>query len=332
MLALSRESGDDDPLRFRFGFIASSDNHTARAGTGYKEVARREMADARMGEIGTSTITQPFRRAPSAVPTPLDPAAGVPTVALLEAERGSSFLLTGGLAAVHSQGRDREAIWDALARKETYGTSGPRILLWFDHVDDAGTRHPMGSEIATSSVPTFAVRAAGSFEQQPGCPDYASAALSPEHLARLCQGECYYPSDRRRVITRIEVVRIRPQQTPDEGVAALIEDPWRRFDCPLDRAGCEVVFRDPEYASAGQDTTYYVRAIEEPSDVVSADPLRCERDAEGRCVSVDPCFSQPDDDDCLAPSEQRAWSSPIYLEFDGNPTSASTDGVSDSTM
>jgi hypothetical protein len=58
-----------------------------------------------------------------------------------------------------------------------------------------------------------------------------------------------------------------------------------------------------------------VRAIEEPSLAVNAGNLRCERDAQGRCLAVHPCPGAPYDDDCLATTEQRAWSSPIYVDF-----------------
>ncbi len=63
---------------------------------------------------------------------------------------------------------------------------------------------------------------------------------------------------------------------------------------------------------------YYVHAIEEPSQMVNADGLRCRRDAEGRCIEANPCtqdFRVDPSDDCLAEGEERAWSSPIHVDF-----------------
>jgi hypothetical protein len=234
---------------------------------------------------------------------------------VFETERQASFFLNGGLAAVHASGRDRDSIWEAMERKEVYGTSGPRILLWFDLLNaPGGSPAPMGSEVTLEDSPIFQVRAVGSFEQKPGCPPDALGALAPDRLERLCQGECYHPSDRRRPITRIEVIRIRPQENPGEEVAALIEDPWRVLPCPGDPAGCQVAFSDDEYRSSGRDALYYVRAIEAPSPAVAADPLGCSYDEKGRCVEVNPCFGRPNDDECLAETEERAWSSPIFVD------------------
>ncbi|MAG31513.1 MAG: hypothetical protein CL908_11565 [Deltaproteobacteria bacterium] len=316
MLALGRPEQTPGARRFRFGFIASSDNHTARAGSGYKEVSRRQFTDSRMAEISRSELVLRHRRPsqPRSEPFPVD--STIPSVAFLESERSGSFFLTGGLAAVHARSRDRGEIWDALERRESYATSGPRILLWFDLLDPnaPGGEWPMGSEVEIAGTPTFRVRAAGSFEQNPGCPRSTTEALEPERLASLCMNECYFPSDRRRPILRVEVVRIRTQLSPHDAVAPLIEDPWKTLSCSGDPTGCEVVFSDPEFAKAGRSTLYYVRAIEAASSVMAADPLGCRFDAEGRCVELDPCFERPDDDDCTAPSEQRAWSSPIFVD------------------
>jgi hypothetical protein len=176
----------------------------------------------------------------------------------------------------------------------------------------------MGGEVTEDEAPHFEVRAVGAFKQQPGCPEYSTHALSPERLALLCKGECYNPSDERKLITRIEVVRIRPQATPGEPLKTLIEDPWRVFPCEKRQEGCAVQFDDPEFAGASRDAVYYVRAIEEPSPAVNGNNLRCERDEHGNCLRVHPCYGDyrtDRNDDCLSVVEERAWSSPIYVDY-----------------
>ena len=320
MMALGRETDDGDPLRFRFGFIASSDNHSARPGTGYKEVARTEFTETRFGNfVNTPLGDVGGKEDPVAESRPIQGTDVSAPFLIFETERQASFFLNGGLAAVHATGRDRDAIWEAMERKEVYGTSGPRILLWFDLLNAPGGRPlPMGSEVSLSDTPIFQVRAVGSFEQKPGCPPDSLDALAPDRLARLCQGECYHPSDRRRAITRIEVVRIRPQRSAGEEIAPLIEDPWRVLPCAGGGSGCQVAFADPEFGGSGRDALYYVRAIEEKSLAVDADPLGCSYDETGRCTSIDPCFGRPDEDECLAETEERAWSSPIFVNQAGS--------------
>jgi hypothetical protein len=311
----------EDPFGPRFGFIASSDNHSARPGTGFKEYARGKTTDGAGGNPNRRALLAQraavAEGAPAAESVPFDlenPPPGL-GLALLDFERVTSFFVSGGLAAVHAEGRDRDSIFAAFKRKEVYATSGPRILLWFDLVDPAtGDRRPMGSSVLVSNTPRFEVRALGSFEQQPGCPDTSTRALSPERLRHLCAGECYHPSDRRRRLSRIEVVRIRPQRAPDEGVEGLIEDPWLVFPCPPAEEGCAFSFEDESFPRQGREILYYARAIEEPSAAINAAGLGCEYDAAGRCVRVAACGLRGAwDDDCLAPTEQRAWSSPIYL-------------------
>ena len=325
-LAISNFDDPKGPQRFRFGLLASSDNHQARPGTGYKEFARKQgMTESRgpRDEKWRKRIN-PWIYAEEAVPesreVPLnDLSRGF---AILEGERQASFFLTGGLAAVHTEGRSREQIWDALQRKEVYGTSGDQILLWFhllnaESADGTLAAVPMGGEVRMTGTPRFEVRAVGAFEQKPGCPAATTAALSADRIEKLCRGECFNPSDERKQITRIEVVRIRPQVRSGESVGELIEDPWKKIACDPSPNGCVVQFEDPDFATAGRDTLYYVRAIEEPTPAVNAGGLRCRTDETGRCIEVNPCqgdYRSAPDDDCLATIEERAWSSPIFVD------------------
>jgi hypothetical protein len=324
-MAIRNFDDPSHPRRARFGFMSSSDNHYARPGTGYKELFRHGNTESRERMQGDSSpVAAMFGRRPKEEPLaesrPFDyETTGLSGFQLFETERQASFFLTGGLIAAHSEGRDREAIWQAMMRREVYGTSGPRILLWFHLINPPGSRGveiPMGGQTEMSTTPIFRVRAVGSFDQEPGCPDYAVNSLSEGRLQSLCKRECYNPSDQRRLITRIELVRIRPQNHPGEPVESLIESPWRSFECDPDPAGCSVTFEDPEFPTDGRDTLYYVRAIEAPAPGINAANLRCDYDEEGRCVKVDLCNDADGvDNDCLAEHEPRAWSSPIFVDF-----------------
>jgi hypothetical protein len=86
--------------------------------------------------------------------------------------------LAAGYAAVWATENTREALWDAMKRRETYGTSGSRIVLrffggWDYTLSDAGVHNlaevgyakgvPMGSDLAPApagaKTPTFLVAA-----------------------------------------------------------------------------------------------------------------------------------------------------------------------------
>jgi hypothetical protein len=315
-LATRSTAADGEERAYRFGLIGASDTHDARGGNGFKEFARLENTEA----MSSAPSMRGFFGGDSE-PEARARAVDVNEVSLgarRDMERGASFLMTGGLTAVHSRSRERQSIWSAFEAREVYATSGDRILLWFDLLNAKGGAAPMGSVVTGSSEPLrFRVAAAGAFAQKPGCPDFIADAMTPERLESLCLGECYHPSDERRAIRRIEVVRIRPQTDAGEPLASRIEDPWKVFACEDEGAGCVVEFEDAERSNGNLgEVAYYARAIQEPTLAVNAGGLRCAFDAEGNCIDVQPCYGDErtdPSDDCLSENEEHAWSSPIWV-------------------
>lgn len=320
-LALQNHDNPEDPQRYRWGFIASTDTHSARAGHGFKQQQRTNTTDSTgprdqfWNDVFASTAVVTKAAPQSLRADQIDPVAA--KIYASEFERTTSFLNTGGLAAVHSKGRSREAIWDAMKRRETYGTSGHRMLLWFNLLQD-GSSVPMGSAVAQNSNPRFRAKVVGSFKQLPGCPDYVVDTLEAKHLEKMSLGECYNPSDERYLIERIEVIKIRPQAFSGESVTQLIEDSWRSFDCEPSPEGCTIEFEDPDFAAQGRDALYYIRALEEPVATINGDNLRTTFDDNGKAIATEPCFGDfrtAEKDDCQNPGSQRAWSSPIFVDY-----------------
>lgn len=323
-MAIRDFTDESSPRRFDFGFIGSSDNHYARPGTGYKEFSRNGMTEAwtsQQPEL-VEMLSQDNSSESRASLAWRDVSAREKMRAgIMAFERQASYFYTGGLVAVQSQGRTREDIWQALQAGHVYATSGERILLSFDMLqsDNSSQKEellqvPMGGDTIATHNPRFKVKAVGAFNQNPGCPDYSVDSLGPEMLQNLCHGECYNPSEQRQLITRIEVVRIRPQNFKGEAVDSLIEDKWKVHDCPVDESGCVFEFEDTDFDIDKRDTLYYVRAISEPKLLINGENLKTQYNERGEFISSTPCDTQTGGD-CLGMNEPRAWSSPIFVAY-----------------
>ena len=182
------------------------------------------------------------------------------------------------------------------------------MLLWFELLTSNGESLPMGSELTMIEAPTFKVKAAGSYKQKPGCPSDSVSNLSNERLDYLCAGECYNPSDERYSITRIEVIKITPQEYQGEFIAGLIKDVWRTFECSNNDKICEVTFTDNDYI---RDSVYYVRAIQEGT--LSINGRQIHMNDRGDVKICKGSYNTDLENNCIFPSSERAWSSPIFV-------------------
>ena len=215
----------------------------------------------------------------------------------------------GGLVGVWAEENSREALFDAMRRREVFATSGTRMTMrffagwddfasagetgqdWCDRPDalQAGYKEgvPMGEVLSGKSgqSPFFAISA----QRDPGTPEFPGGLLQ-----------------------RVQVIKVTAQ---DDGnfhqevfdVAGGPNDASVDLDnCRPHGAGADqlcAVWQDPGF-DAAQSSAYYVRVIENPS---------C-RWTQWTCLSL-PKEERPaacQDPDEPRTTQERAWSSPIW--------------------
>ena len=291
---------------FKFGFIGSTDGHTAASSLDEENY---------FAKVGLLDSTPELR---GSIP--------ITTQALLE--RGDSPITGGsfqkdidgkkyvnassisygasGLAAVWAEENTRESIYSALRRKEAFATSGPRIKVRFfagydfnnemindenliKHLYEKG--HSMGSDILNTikkSEPEFFVWAVQDADSAP--------------LQRLQVIKGYVEDGEiKEIVFDVacsDGLDVNPNnyRCPDNGAQVNLDD--CSYDSSIGSSELKTFWKDPTYIK-GQRVFYYVRVLENPTCRWSTwDALR---------NNVEPRSDYP------KTIQERAWSSPIHL-------------------
>jgi hypothetical protein len=223
----------------------------------------------------------------------------------------------GGLAVIYAEQNNRESLFAGLRRKETYGTSGPRIQLRFfggwDYPEDlcqspdlVKTAYaggvPMGSDLAASQTASGDSRKAPSFVvkalKDPGT--LAQAGTDLQHVQIIkgwvnAKGE--HNEQRYEVAGNTENgagVDINNCQPSGQGAKSLCS-----------------VWTDPDF-DADQHAWYYARVLENPTcrwtqHICVANKISCD-DPAGPPKGFESCCAA----DHQPVIQERAWSSPIW--------------------
>jgi hypothetical protein len=270
---------------FRFGLIGDSDTHNAAAS---------QEEDNYTGKFANEN--DPRHR--------LEGLQGQPPAQARQVREFGS----GGLAGVWAPANTREAIFAAMERKETFGTSGPRIQVrffgaWSFEASDAQSRElaavgyakgvPMGSTLApagAAKAPSFLVAAA----KDPGSGNLDRIQIVKGWVdAAGAQHERIYDvawSGERRIDAATG--KLPP-------VGDTVDAKRATYTNAIGSPELAVVWTDPAF-DAGRHAFYYARVIEIPT------PRWSTRDAARLGLPIPAGLP--------ASIQERAWSSPIWYE------------------
>lgn len=223
---------------------------------------------------------------------------------------------TGGLAAVWATENTRDALFDALRRRETYATSGTRISLRFfagDLGTDACARDDLLEHAIAEGVPM-----GGRWTGVP--PTFVAwAARAPDATMGSGINLPGTPLHRLQII-KLWVDEDGPHEAVHDigGTAARAEVDPDTCAVPTGHDELCSTWSDPDF-DPSQHAAYYVRALEQPSCRWSTWVCRHRftRGVDYRCAEdgLQPGEREPTgccDTAVPLTEQQRAWSSPIY--------------------
>jgi hypothetical protein len=284
-LELEQELGFN-PLQT--GFIAATDSHNSNPG----DVEEWDFPGA-IGAV-TSSAARRLRESDEERPaykTPL------------------KFNTSGGLAAVWAPENAREAIFDALARRETYATSGPRMAVRFYAgwgFDETVTDAPDAIQsLRAGGVPMGGVlHPSAEAESSPGFIVWAAHDPMDAPLQRVQMVKGWIDAEGQ---TREKVVDIAcadglsvdpaTDRCPDNG--ATVDLNTCSFSTGSGASELKTVWHDPDY-DPQQSAFYYVRVLMNPTCRWSSyDAIRLGREPDPRVPAT---------------IRERAWTSPIWLD------------------
>ena len=287
---------------FKFGLIGSSDTHNAAGSFDEKDYFSKvgKLDDTAQERGSVPLDTGVVSTTPSGSTAPAQPQqGGEPYADTYYNQWGAS-----GLAGVWAEENTRESIYDALRRKETFATTGPRMRVRFFAgydladgltADRAGIAAayaegvPMGGDLVArgADAPRFLVWAMR---------DPSSAALQRVQVVKAWveNGE-----GRERVFDVACSDGLAPDaatyRCPDNG--ATVDLATCTASAGSGAAELGALWEDPTFV-AGQRALYYVRVLENPTCRWST------WDAVRAGVAPNPALH--------ATIQERAWSSPIW--------------------
>ncbi len=281
---------------YKFGFIGSSDTHVAAGAfeeeTYWDAAGLTQTESARRGSV-------PLAQAPGDDVETVDDGTGRRYLVNTATTHGAS-----GLAAVWADANTREAIFDAMRRRETFATSGPRIRLRFFGGDLAQLDLAGEAEATVAQAYVRGVPMGGDLPSAGDAPSFlvwalADAASAPLQRVQIVKGwlEGGEPQERVYDVACSDGLEVDSDshRCPDNGAAVDIET------CALvgdtGAAALNAIWTDPDF-DAAERAFYYVRALENPSCRWSTwDAIRA-----GAAPRAD----------IPATIQERAWSSPIW--------------------